>query len=241
MSNEKILDVDDTYDKEKLGLFFDPYIFNELKSFRSYGIEVNRLIIVFWDISNFSDFTNELAIGRRKEELLLFLKEYYHAASQIINNNNGILDKFIGDGIFAYFGIKDIKFDDVPNRTILAAIELRKIFDDIKNRHLKLWNNYFGFKPHTNIDLKCAIHVGDVIFGYWNSPSRVQITAMGKNVNFCSRLEGYANKNQIIVSKEVNELVIDKFETNKLYIPKSERMKSFKHIDYVYEIIRPKF
>ena len=51
-----------------------------------------------------------------------------------------------------YFGIKDIKFDDVPNRTILAAIELRKIFDDIKNRHLELWNNYFGFNPYTNID-----------------------------------------------------------------------------------------
>ena len=128
---------------------------------------------------------------------------------------------------------------EVPNRTILAAIELRKIFDDIKNRHLELWNNYFGFNPYTNIDLKCAIHVGDVIFGYWNSPSRVQITAMGKNVNFCSRLEGYANKNQIIIS-EVNELVMDKFDTNKLYISEPERMKSFKHINHVNEIIRPK-
>ena len=144
MSNEKINDVDDTYDKEKLGLFFDPYIFNELKSFRSYGIKVNRLIIVFWDISSFSDLTNELAIGRRKEELLLFLKEYYYAASQIISSNNGILDKFIGDGIFAYFGIKDIKFDDVPNRTILAAIELRKIFDDIKIRVEKLENQVYS-------------------------------------------------------------------------------------------------
>jgi hypothetical protein len=34
---------------------------------------------------------------------------------------------------------------------------------------------------------------------------------------------------------------MDKFDTNKLYIPKNERMKSFKHIDHVYEIIRPKF
>ena len=63
----------------------------------------------------------------------------------------------------------------------------------------------------------------------------VQITSMGKNVNFCSRLEGDANKNQIIISEGVNELVMAKFETNKLYIPETERLKSFKHIDHVYE------
>ena len=55
----------------------------------------------------------------------------------------------------------------------------------------------------------------------------------GKNVNFCSRLEGDANKNQIIISEGVNELMMDKFETNKLYIPETERLKSFKHIDHV--------
>ena len=64
---------------------------------------------------------------------------------------------------------------------------------------------------------------------------------MGKNVNFCSRLEGYANKNQILISEEVNKLVMDKFDANKLYISEPERMKSFEHIEHVYEIIRPKF
>jgi class 3 adenylate cyclase len=64
---------------------------------------------------------------------------------------------------------------------------------------------------------------------------------MGKNVNLCSRLEGYANNNRIIISEELNELIMDKFDTNKLYIRTNERMKSFKHIDHVYEIIRSKF
>ena len=40
--------------------------------------------------------------------------------------------------------------------------------------------------------------------------------------------------------QRVNELVMDKFDTNKLYISEPERMKSFKHIDHVNEIIRPK-
>ena len=56
-------------------------------------------------------------------------KKESETKSNIISNNNGIFDKFIGDGIFAYFGIKAIKFDNVPKRTILAAIELRKIFE----------------------------------------------------------------------------------------------------------------
>ena len=107
--------------------------------------------------------------------------------------------------------------------------------------HFELWNDNSGFKPYTNIDLKCAIHVGDVVFGYWNSPSRVQITAIRKDVNFCSRLEGCANKNQIIISEEVNKLVMDQFDTNRIHIPKNERMKSFEHVEHVSEIIRPKF
>lgn len=135
MFNEEIIEIGGTYKKGKLGLFFDPYIYSELRSFRSYGIETNRLVIVFWDISKFSDFCNEIIIGKKKENcstLLLFLKEYYHTASQVISNNNGILDKFIGDGIFAYFGYKDTKFDDIPYKTILVAIESRNKFKDIK-------------------------------------------------------------------------------------------------------------
>ena len=60
-------------------------------------------------------------------------------------------------------------------------------------------------------------------------------------LNFVVDLRDYANKNQIIISEEVNKLVIDKFNANKIHIPKSEMMKSFKHIDHVYELIRPKF
>ena len=47
MFNEEIIEIDGTYNKGKLGLFFDPYIYSELRSFRSYGIETNRLVIVF--------------------------------------------------------------------------------------------------------------------------------------------------------------------------------------------------
>ena len=55
--------------------------------------------------------------------------------------------------------------------------------------------------------LKCGIHVGYVLFGLLETKFRNQITLVGTNVNFASRLEGIAEKNQIIVSKEVIDLV----------------------------------
>lgn len=72
MFNEEIIEIDGTYNKGKLGLFFDPYIYSELRSFRSYGIETNRLVIVFWDISKFSDFCNKIIIGKKGKLLNTF-------------------------------------------------------------------------------------------------------------------------------------------------------------------------
>jgi len=48
------------------------------------------------------------------------------------------------------------------------------------------------------------MHIGQVVFGYWYSPLRSQITAIGDDVNFCSRLEGFDDNDQIIISKELN-------------------------------------
>jgi class 3 adenylate cyclase len=55
--------------------------------------------------------------------------------------------------------------------------------------------------------LKCGIHIGNVLFGLLETKNRNQITLVGTNVNFASRLEGIAEKNQIVVSKEILALI----------------------------------
>ena len=251
MANQNVID-DDPYSKEQLGMYFDPFIYEHIKELRLDGININKLIIVFWDISNFSGLIKELKVLMKKRmkkqgpifhELEYLLRDYYSEATRVIKKNNGILDKFIGDGIFAYFGYQDKKFDDiVHSKATNAALELKTNFIKIKEKHMKILYSQYNYKPTTNINLKCAMHIGQVLFGYFYSPLRSQITAIGDDVNFCSRLEGFAANDQIIISKELNSELRkitnnNTFRTKKIKIPEDKKLKTFEHIKYVYELI----
>lgn len=151
------------------------------------------------------------------------------------------MDKFIGDGIFCYFGYQDKKFDIVHSKAMDAALELKTNFIKIKEKHMKILYSHYDYKPTTNINLKCAMHIGQVLFGYWYSPLRSQITAIGDDVNFCSRLEGFADNDQIIISKELNnalrKITNNTFRTKKIKIPEDKKLKTYEHVKYVYELI----
>ena len=245
MANQNI--TDDPYSKEQLGMYFDPFIYKHIKELKLDGINIYSFIIVFWDISKFSALIKELKALMKKQGSILpeveyLLRDYYSEATRVIKRNNGILDKFIGDGIFAYFGYQDNnKFDMVYSKAINAALELKKNFIKIKEKNMKILYSHYNYKPTTNINLKCAMHIGQVLFGYWYSPLRSQITAIGDDVNFCSRLEGFADKDQIIISKELNNelgrLPNNTFRTKKIKIPEDKKLKTYEHVKYVYELI----
>jgi adenylate cyclase len=65
-------------------------------------IHYKILTVVFWHLSGFSALCENL-----KEHAVLvveFLKEYYAKATEIIHKYDGVLDKFIGDDVMAFFG-----------------------------------------------------------------------------------------------------------------------------------------
>src|SRR5215204_1040679 len=253
MANKNITD-NDPYSKEQLSMYFDPFIYKHIKELRLDVVNINKLIIVFWDISKFSALIKELKAlmkKRMKKQGLIFheleylLRDYYSEATRVIKKNNGILDKFIGDGIFAYFGYQDKKFDDIVHSNAMnAALELKRNFIKIKEKHMKILYSHYDYKPTTNINLKCAMHIGQVVFGYRYSPLRSQITAIGDDVNFCSRLEGFADNDQIITSKEFNnalrKITNNTFRTKKIKIPEDKKLKTYEHVKYVYELIGKK-
>ena len=74
------------------------------------------------------------------------------------------------------------------------------------------------------------------MFGLLDAGSRYQITAVGSTVNLASRLESIAEKDQIIISSEVKDLIHDTYETSSILLPPDKQIRSFPEIDVVYQI-----
>ncbi|MFB5598990.1 MAG: adenylate/guanylate cyclase domain-containing protein [Nitrososphaeraceae archaeon] len=217
--------------------FLDPRIYSSLKNPNLYLLQSKKLTIVFWDIHGFSTLCNKL----EKEPVTVvgFLREYFDLATKIIHNNSGVVDKFIGDGIMSYFGFENnLDSSEDIFQAINSALDLRKSFEGIKKKWVGIWERDFNHK-NIDINLKCGIHTGDVLFGLIDTGTRSQITIIGKTVNYASRLEGKADNNQIIISKEVNQKIHDHYKTSSIPITNEDRdiKKSFPNITEVYELI----
>lgn len=90
--------------------------------------------------------------------------------------------------------------------------------------------------------IKCGIHTGEVLFGILDG-SRNQITGIGRHVNFASRLQEIANRNEIVTSVETKRNLERKFKfelllpTHKIALYKlKEKIKSFESVKFVYTV-----
>jgi len=158
-----------------------------------------ELTILFSDISSFTKWSSD----KQPEDVHRFLNEYLEAMAEIIFSYGGTVDKFMGDGIVAFFG-DPIDMPDHTEKCIRAGISMQK-----KARLLaEKW------KPIIDIDLnvRIGINTGKVIVGNLGSKTRIEYTVIGSAVNLAQRMEGSAPINNILVTAEVKERVKDKFK-----------------------------
>lgn len=103
----------------------------------------------------------------------------------------------------AYFGYYDNAGNQAAINAINAAIELNQKFIVIKNEWIKESN----LNPkNVEINVKCGIHTGDLLFGIIDTEYRNQITVIGSTVNFASRLQR-PNKRSRIYSPSMKKNV----------------------------------
>ena len=225
-ANQKIL--------TRLQRQLDPAIIEYLSDPHATLIQNRAMTIVFWDISNFSKLTE---IFKDHPELIaVFLNEYLGVAVPIIHEYGGIIDKFIGDGIMAYFGFKETDDDGSigASNAIIAALKIKKAFQFFKKNWLDIWSTVTNFD--TNIDIKCGINTGSVLVGLMGSQERDQFTVIGTHVNLASRMEGIAEADQIVISQYTKEKVSQKFKLETIQI-KEEKIKAFEDITEYYVVI----
>jgi adenylate cyclase len=181
--------------------YFDPRVFETIERDPSIlSLNERTVTISFWDIRGFSKLCETL---KAHPTLIAgFLKDHCDVAANIIFDEGGILDKFIGDGVMALFGVLNHK-DDEGKADALSAInaakKLREEFKNVLQRWMPQWKLY---TPETiEIGIGCGIHTGRVLVGNVGTDFRDQFTALGPHVNFAARIEARAKSGQILLSQ----------------------------------------
>jgi adenylate cyclase len=163
--------------------FVPPEVVNELVAqpdLLKLGGEARELTILFADLADFTTFSE----GRPPAAVVALLTEYLEAMSAVIYAHKGTVDKFIGDGIMAFWGAP---LPDPAHalHAVHAAVDMQAAFARLARHRAG-----GGEAP---LAMRIGLHTGTVVVGNIGSAERFAYTAIGDAVNLASRLEG-ANK-----------------------------------------------
>jgi adenylate cyclase len=134
------------------------------------------ITVMFVDIRDFTEHSSR----HSPQEVVTALNIFFRAAVEIIESHGGMVNKFLGDGFMALFGIGPQQADH-PRRAVSAAQELFKGVTRVSSELEKAgW-------PGLRIGV--GINTGPAIVGSVGSPKRMEYTAIGDTVNVASRVE----------------------------------------------------
>jgi len=187
------------------------------------GGEKRNITISFSDIRGFTSISEKL----KPEELVHLLNEYLTEMTSIIIKDQGLVDKYMGDAIMAFWGAPL----DQPDHAEVACSSSLEMIDKLRELQKK-WKK----EDIPSFEIGIGLNSGDAIVGNMGSSSRFDYTAIGDNVNLASRLEGL-NKlygSNIIISEYTQEIVKDKFEIRKL---DAVKVKGKKKPILIYELL----
>lgn len=164
------------------------------------GGQTRELTLLFSDVT---DFTG-LSEGMPPQELMVHLSEYLDELTRLIIKHGGTVDKYMGDGIMAFWGAP-ARDDQHAVRACLAALECRARLDDL--------NSAWEAQGTVAFPTRWGIHTGETVVGNVGSAERMNYSAVGDGVNLASRLEA-VNKvygTSIIVSEATRDSAGDAF------------------------------
>jgi adenylate cyclase len=183
--------VDQLKSKEKLreafGQFLDPRIVanvvNPATGELRQSAERRTVTIFFSDIAGFSGIGEQLTA----DTVVRLLNRYFTAATEVIRRNHGIVDKFIGDAVMAFWASPFSEGETHARDACLACLEMRSAFaaiaDDI--------SNITGLRRNIpKFHVRIALATGEALIGTVGSDTTKSFTVIGDTVNIASRLEG---------------------------------------------------
>ncbi len=150
------------------------------------------LAILFTDIRSFTTISESFA----PEDLVTALNRYFEIMVDVIMENGGIVDKYIGDAIMAFFGAP-VEREDDARRAVGVGLEMRHRVGEFNRTQEAQGLPAF----RTGI----GVNFGPVVVGNIGSERKMDYTVIGDMVNLASRLEGLTKKyrQELLFSRSV--------------------------------------
>ncbi len=178
------------------------------RAVRTTGREEN-VAILFSDVRNFTNFSE----SNLPYDIIHLLNRYFETMGEVVLANGGIIDKYIGDGLMASFGLKENDAVSICVRAVNAGLQMLEKLEEV--------NQYA--RRHLDYELKIGvgIHYGPVVVGELGHHSNAAFTLIGDSVNMAARLESKTKKAQapLLVSEEV-------FRHTKTYVKRGRTFRA---------------
>ncbi len=164
-----------------------------------------EIAILFADLRGFTSFSD----AKLPYDVVFVLNRYFSLMGQAVELSGGRIDKFIGDGVMALFGVES-GAPEGCRRALIAARAMAESLEEL--------NRSLGEDLPSPLRMGIGIHVGPVIVGEMGYGRAKSLTAIGDAVNTASRLEGLTKEfgAQLVVSEDVfhrAEVGTDGFES----------------------------
>jgi class 3 adenylate cyclase/HAMP domain-containing protein len=150
------------------------------------------LALLFSDVRGFTTLSEKML----PNEVVESLNQYFGMMVDVIMKHDGIVDKYMGDAIMAFFGAP-VRRGDEALRAVRSSFDMLKVLDDFNK-----WQRDKGRSPFR---IGIGINYGVVTVGNIGSEKKMDYTVIGDMVNLASRLEGLSKvyKESIIISESV--------------------------------------
>lgn len=183
--------------RERLGRYFSPAVAVEIQR-EGDGLNEARYTEVTVLFADLRDFTT-LAEHLETREVVALLNEYFECMVQVIFAHGGTLDKYIGDGLMAYFGAP-VTQENHARRGVECAIAMQKRLTDFNADRLA--------KNLPTLRMGIGLHSGDAVVGSIGASHRREYTAVGDTVNVAARIEQLCKKfdRDLLVSSDTARL-----------------------------------